>query len=78
MNCAMNKCDNCGAKKAFAKNFDMHWLGEDDCPITCDIFENMSEEEMRDEIREYEVHLEMGKMFNENGDPHRDFNGNPW
>lgn len=28
----MNKCDNCRLRKESAKAFDIHWLGEDDCP----------------------------------------------
>ena len=28
----MSKCDNCELRKAVAKAFDLHWLGEDDCP----------------------------------------------
>ncbi len=31
----MNKCDNCRLRKESAKAFDIHWLGEDDCPFTC-------------------------------------------
>ena len=31
----MSKCDDCEPRKVYAKMFDMHWLGEDDCPIYC-------------------------------------------
>ena len=30
----MSKCDFCQFKKAYAA-FDLHWLGEDDCPLDC-------------------------------------------
>ncbi len=29
----MSKCDDCGYRKAMAAAFDLHWLGEDDCPL---------------------------------------------
>ena len=28
----MSKCDNCRLRKESEKAFDIHWLGEDDCP----------------------------------------------
>ena len=28
----MSKCSNCRLRKETAKAFDLHWLGEDDCP----------------------------------------------
>lgn len=28
----MSKCDNCYLRKEFARGFDIHWFGEDDCP----------------------------------------------
>lgn len=28
----MSKCENCRLRKESAKAFDIHWLGEDDCP----------------------------------------------
>lgn len=31
----MSKCDNCKVKKFYAKRFDLHWFGEDDCPYEC-------------------------------------------
>ena len=31
-------CDNCEVRKAFAKALDMHWLGQDDCPLDCDVW----------------------------------------
>lgn len=31
----MSKCDDCKVRKAYAKLFDMHWLGEDDCLVVC-------------------------------------------
>ena len=31
----MSKCDNCEVRKVYAKLFDMHWMGEDDCPVEC-------------------------------------------
>lgn len=30
-----NKCDECVLRNEIAKVFDLHWLGEDDCPVTC-------------------------------------------
>lgn len=30
-----NKCDTCEIKKSYARAFDMHWLGKDDCPYEC-------------------------------------------
>ena len=32
----MSKCDDCEVRKFMAKAFDLHWLGEDDCPMVCD------------------------------------------
>ena len=32
----MSKCDNCQLRKAIARAFDLHWLGEDDCPFQCE------------------------------------------
>lgn len=29
----MSKCDNCLARDFFAKVFDLHWTGADDCPV---------------------------------------------
>lgn len=29
------KCDNCEIRKNVARMFDLHWMGEDDCPFTC-------------------------------------------
>ena len=29
----MSKCDNCPARIYYAKVFDKHWLGKDDCPL---------------------------------------------
>lgn len=31
----VSKCDNCEVRKVYAKLFDMHWMGEDDCPVEC-------------------------------------------
>ena len=28
----MSKCDNCRLRKESAQAFDIHWLGEEDCP----------------------------------------------
>ena len=28
-----SKCDNCTIKKFYAKNLDIHWFGEVDCPF---------------------------------------------
>ena len=28
----MSKCDNCRLRKETAQAFDIHWLGEEDCP----------------------------------------------
>ena len=36
MSCDINlKCEKCELRKAIAKRFDLHWMGEDDCPFTC-------------------------------------------
>ena len=32
----MSNCDNCPIRKAIARAFDLHWLGEDDCPFKCE------------------------------------------
>lgn len=29
----MSKCDSCLARDFFAKVFDLHWTGADDCPV---------------------------------------------
>ena len=29
----MSKCDNCEFRKAIAQAYDLHWMGEDDCPV---------------------------------------------
>ena len=29
----MDKCDSCLAKSFFENVFDLHWVGEDDCPL---------------------------------------------
>ena len=31
----MSKCVNCKIRKYYAKKFDFHWHGEDDCPYEC-------------------------------------------
>ena len=31
-----SKCDTCEIRKSYARAFDMHWLGKDDCPYECD------------------------------------------
>ena len=28
-------CNNCEKRKVYAAFFDMHWLGEEDCPLKC-------------------------------------------
>ena len=28
-------CNNCEKRKTYAAFFDMHWLGEEDCPLKC-------------------------------------------
>lgn len=33
----MNKCDNCEIRRLMARAFDLHWMGEDDCPY-CSFF----------------------------------------
>ena len=33
----MNKCDNCKIRQKMARAFDLHWMGEDDCPFVCPI-----------------------------------------
>ena len=33
----VSKCENCEIRKYFARAFDMHWLGEDDCPYECEV-----------------------------------------
>ena len=52
----MSKCDNCRLRKESAKAFDIHWLGEDDCPYdqcpvpntNADRIRAMSDEELAD------------------------------
>ena len=29
----MSKCETCELRKAIARTFDLHWMGEDDCPM---------------------------------------------
>lgn len=41
MNSSHNKCATCKIRKFYARAFDMHWLGKDDCPYEC----NEKEEE---------------------------------
>lgn len=31
----MSKCDNCQVRRLYARLFDLHWMGEDDCPVEC-------------------------------------------
>ena len=33
----MSKCDNCLIRQAYASGFDIHWMGEDDCPAECPV-----------------------------------------
>lgn len=33
----MDKCDNCKLRQRIARAFDLHWLGEDDCPFGCPV-----------------------------------------
>ena len=33
---AESKCDKCEIRAFYAKAFDMHWLGEADCPYVCE------------------------------------------
>lgn len=28
-------CENCDIRKDYARRFDLHWHGEDDCPYVC-------------------------------------------
>ena len=32
----MNKCDDCAIRQRMARAFDLHWMGEDDCPFECE------------------------------------------
>ena len=32
----MNKCENCETRKFMAFEFDLHWMGMDDCPMACE------------------------------------------
>lgn len=41
----MNKCDNCEIRKFYARAFDMHWMGEDDCPCVCEKEVQVEQEE---------------------------------
>ena len=29
-------CEDCETREFYAKVFDMHWLGKDDCPYECE------------------------------------------
>ena len=57
----MSKCDNCRLRKASSQAFDIHWLGEEDCPYdVCpeiktngDRIRAMSDEELADELLEW-------------------------
>lgn len=40
----MSKCDNCLARDFFAKVFDVHWCGEEDCPMEKCMEEDNAEE----------------------------------
>ena len=51
----MSKCDNCRLKKEFAKAFDIHWFGKDDCPYdvcpiktNADFLRGMTDDELAD------------------------------
>ena len=34
-------CDNCTLRKYYAKRFDEHWLGKDDCPLKCELAQHV-------------------------------------
>lgn len=38
----------------------------------------LTEEEAYREMLEYQTQQQMAEMYDENGDPYRDFMGNPW
>lgn len=63
----MGKCDNCRLRKESAKAFDIHWLGEDDCPYdkcpvpdfpktNADRIRGMSDEELSEFIGDDPMH----------------------
>ena len=60
----MSRCDNCRLRKESAKAFDIHWMGEDDCPYekcpvpkfhktNADRIRSMTDEELADELVEW-------------------------
>lgn len=68
----MNKCDNCRLRKESAKAFDIHWLGEDDCPYDkCPVpdFPKTNADHIRsmtdEELAEYLANIcyDLWKMF---------------
>ena len=32
----MKDCEHCDLRQFYAKAFDMHWLGKNDCPFECE------------------------------------------
>lgn len=49
----MSKCDDCGYRKSMAAVFDLHWLGEDDCPL-CKLIPGCCKKEKEKETMCYE------------------------
>lgn len=47
----MSECETCYWRKLFAKTFDMHWLGADDCPLArrCELHPLFREKEVANE-----------------------------
>lgn len=47
----MSECETCYWKELFAKTFDMHWLGADDCPLArrCELHRLFQENEVANE-----------------------------
>ena len=64
----MSKCDNCRLRKETAQAFDIHWLGEEDCPYdVCpevktkgDRIRAMSDEELFEFLRNVACKEEYG------------------
>ena len=45
----MMDCENCVTRKYYARAFDMHWLGKDDCPYECEETTERTEQKNEDQ-----------------------------